>query len=120
MNNSPIRCINRALQVFCVVMAFFVCFAVLSSSHMEIRQISGHAAKFALDVDHESSVVPPRSSFFQSRVKWTPLLVPLVIFLSQLFINPRRKPLKHRRFAHISLLLKRLFLMPLKHTSTAI
>ena len=119
-NSSPVRCRSRVWQVVCMALTFFLCISILSASHLELKPISSKSTKFALDHSHKSTVVKPRPTPSQTRVHGMALLAVMVFFLFQQLAKPYRKPPQYNRFAHISLVLKRLFLMPVKLTSTAI
>jgi len=119
-NSSPNRNWNRILLIFSVAMTCFLCISILSASHIELRPIVKDQTKFALDFDHKSTVVKPRPVTSHTRDHLHLMAVTLVIFLLQLLSNPRPELPKLDRFAHVSFVLKRLFLMPVKRTSTAI
>lgn len=113
-------CRIRMVQMFSVAMTLFLCVSILSASHVELRPIVQGQTTFALDIDHKSTMVKPRP--VTSHLRADPLLmaVTLVIFLMQLLSSFILALPKLDRFAHIPLALQRLFLMPVKRTSTAI
>jgi|GEM_PF-3186641 len=117
-NSSPNW--NRFLQIFSVLMTFFLCISILAASHIELRPIAKNQTKFALDFDHKSTVVKPRPVTAHTRVHQLLMAITLVIFLLQMLPNPLPALPKLDRFAHVPLVLQRLFIMPVKRTSTAI
>jgi len=108
------------LKHFSMMMIFLVIFSILSVSHVELRPIAKDATKLALDYEHKSSFVKPRPVSSPIRANLIPLIVSLMFLLLQLLANPHQKPPKFNRFSHVSIAMKRLFLMPIKRTSTAI
>jgi len=119
-NSSPNYNWKRILQIFGVAMACFLCISILSASHIELRPIAQDQTKFALDFDHKSTVVKPRPVASHTRAHPLLMAITLVIFLLQLLSIPLPVLPKLDRFAHIPLAIQRLFLMPVKRTSTAI
>lgn len=119
-NRSPNRNWNRFLLIFSVTMTFLLCISILSASHIELRPIAKDQTKFALDFDHKSTVVKPRPVTSHTRVHPLLLAITLVIFLLQSLSNPLPVLPKLNRFAHVPFRIRRLFLMPVKRTSTAI
>jgi len=119
-SRSPVRWRQWAMRCFSIVMIGLLSLSILSASHMELRPIDKNVTKFALDFDHKSTVVKPRPVFSSNRAYWEPLLVTLILFLLQCRVNPLHEPSRVNRHAHIPLVMKRLFLMPVKRTSTAI
>jgi len=104
---------------FIVLMLVLISFSLMSSHHVEMRFNAKDSSDTVMDYKYKSFVKPRHSAAIQ-RMNWTPELISVVIFLLQLVAVTLLTTPIYKRFSSISLLMKRLFLMPIKFTSTSI
>ncbi len=111
--------LGRRIIQFITLMFVLISFTFISTHHVEVRSVVKETSQVLSDYKLKSFVKPrPAASIL--RVGLTPELVAFVIFLiKQVFVPLLTTPI-YKRFSIISTLIKRLFLMPIKLTSTSI
>jgi len=108
---------SRCLH-FLVFMFLLISFSSFSAPQIEVRSVSTETSQVEMEFKTRS-FVKPRAAASSIRINWTPELAAFVIFMLQHHAVPKLTPTIYTRFSTISLRMKRLFLMPIKLTSTS-
>ncbi|TVX97693.1 hypothetical protein [Cohnella terricola] len=103
---------------YLVFMFLLVGFSSFSPYQIEARSVTTETSQTELEVQTKP-FVKPRPAASSSRINWTSDLAAFVIFMLLHMAVPKLTPTIYKRFSAISLRMRRLFLMPIKLTSTS-
>jgi hypothetical protein len=104
---------------FIVLMFVLISFSFLSTHHIEMRFVTKGSSDMVMEYKYKS-FVKHRQSLSTQRMSLSLELFSVVIFAVQIVAFPFLTTPIFRRLRSISILKKRLFLMPIQLTSTAI
>jgi hypothetical protein len=106
---------NRCIR-FVILLFVLISFSIISTHHTEMRIVAKETSEAVTNYNYKA-FYKTRNTTSTLRINWSPERISFVIFLLQIVAATPLSASVYRRLSSISILMKRLFLMPIKITS---
>ncbi|WEK56205.1 MAG: hypothetical protein P0Y55_09205 [Candidatus Cohnella colombiensis] len=110
---------NRGIHLI-VILMFIISLSFMSVQQIEMRETAQNSSKISAEKNFKSVVTKPRHVASTLRIVWTPTMIFSALILLLVAIVLLLTTPVYKSLSSISLIIKRLFLMPIKFTSTSI